>query len=202
MATITTVTDSRRGCGWRVPGGMYLVSDGHGQACSLLPHVLHVCPTCGNGLKPGRGFKWIDPDVFLPHHSDPETPNRHQGCPLNDPGLIGEQVLLHWIGGSFYPTPESWVKEGMRLGFSRRVSGVPRGMTIGETWVAVAHRNVPLALDDETGSPAVFLLWQPSRVEYVVKGDEDEERLEYLESRGLTLVRVERATDNEETDDE
>ena len=130
MASIATVTDSKRGCGWRVAGGMYLMSDGVGQPCNLLPVEVHTCPTCGQGIKPGRGFKWVVPDEILPHHADPNTTRRHAGCPLNDRGLMGEQALLHWVGGSFYPTPESWLAEGRQMGFSRRVSGVPKGMTV------------------------------------------------------------------------
>lgn len=197
MATVTSVTDSKRGCGWRKPGGMYLMSDGLGMSCNLLPYHLDVCPTCGHGIKPTRGgWTWVKPDPVMPHHSDPDTSRRHPGCPLNDPGLLGEKAGLMWIGGTFYPTPEAWLAEGKEMGFSRRVTGVPRGLVVGETWIMTAHRKVSFGVEEIDGEqvpvvkPAVFHLWQPSRIEYVVKGDEGDERLEYLESRGLTLVRV------------
>lgn len=207
MATVTTVTDSKRGCGWRKPGGLYLMSDGLGQSCPLLPHHLHVCPTCGHGIKPTRGgWTWVDPDEMMPHHADVEGSRRHQGCPLNDRGLMGEKAGLMWIGGSYYPTPESWLAEGKAMGFSRRVTGVPRGLVPGETWILTAHRKVHLGWEGEGDDrvpqlgPAVFHLWIPARVEYVLKGTEDEEELEALEARGLTLVKVVR--DQTDTDEE
>lgn len=208
MATVTTVTDSKRGCGWRKAGGMYLMSDGLGMSCPLLPHELHVCPTCGHGIKPTRGgWTWVDPDELMPHHSDRrhnyQTTRRHAGCPLNDEELMGERAGLMWIGGSYYPTPESWLTEGREMGFSRRVSGVPRGLEVGVTWILTAHRKVHLGKDEEgqpLHGPAVFHLWQPSRIEYVVKGTETEEELDALEARGLTLVAVQR--DQETIDEE
>lgn len=204
MATVHMVTDSLRGCGWRKEGGMYLMSDGLGQSCNLLPHHLHVCPTCGHGIRPTRGgWTWVDPDELMPHHSDKNTTRRHAGCPLNDPGLMGERAGLMWIGGSYYPTPEVWLNEGKRLGFSRRITGVPRGLEVGVTWILTAHRKVHLGWRDVEQpdasiteepiiGPAVFHLWVPSRIEYVVKGTETEEELDAIEARGLTLVRVER----------
>lgn len=224
MATITTMVEAERGCGFRTPGGIYIMSDGLGQSCNLLPVELHVCPTCGAGIKPTRGgWTWVKPDPLMPHHSDSDTTRRHGGCPLNDPGDLGERAGLMWVGGSFYPTPESWLKEGKKMGFSRRVSGVPRGFKLGETWILTAHRKVQVGVEvngvqyasmreaaavDRIGDegditfepvfkPAVFHLWMPSRVDYVVKGTETEEELDAIEARGLTLVNVVRAGQEE-----
>src|SRR5215472_6604233 len=194
---ITNVVDSKRGCGWRQPGGMYLMSSGIGMSCNLLPHELHVCPTCGHGIRPTRGgWTWANPDAMMPHHG-PDTSRRHAGCPLNDLGLMGDKAGLMWIGGTYYPTPQAWLEEGKRMGFSRRVTGWPKGLVIGETWILTAHRKVHLGWTEGEDrqpllGPAVFHLWQATRVEYVVRGDEPDERLAYLEERGLTLVRVTR----------
>lgn len=184
------------------------MSEGLGMSCNLLPFHLHVCPTCGHGIRPTRGgWTWVKPDPLMPHHSDPDTTRRHPGCPLNDEGLLGEKAGLMWIGGSYYPTPEAWLAEGKAMGFSRRITGVPRGLEVGVTWILTAHRKVHLGWTevkpaDELAlvskperepivGPAVFHLWVPSRIDYVVKGTETEEELDAIEARGLTLVRVE-----------
>jgi len=139
-----------RGCGTRKGGGLYLVSDGVGQDCDLLPVELHVCPTCGTGIKPARGWTWVNPDALLPQHNaipvvrdwKPDSGNilqdasvattpAHLGCPLNVPGLLGERAGLLWIGEQFYKTPAAWIAEGREMGFSRRIKAVPRGFEIG-----------------------------------------------------------------------
>jgi hypothetical protein len=73
---------------------------------------------------------------------------------------------------------------------------VPRGFKIGETWVALAHRkaisgygNKP---DEIVYKPGIFHVFCPSRIEYVVKDDDSDDKLEKLEKRGISLVRVEK----------
>jgi hypothetical protein len=215
MATVHTSVESARGCGFRKVGGIYLVSDG--IDCSLLPVWLCVCPVCNSGIKPSRGWQWIEPDPLLPHHFDPSMdPDalenqpllQHSGCPLNQPGLLGERAGLLWIGEQFYRTPHDWITEGKSMGFSRRIQAAPRGFKVGETWVLVAHRKAivdlhfedPLTIGDEgetqpepTFTPGIFHIWKPERLEYVVKGDESEDELNALEKRGFYLVEVIRA---------
>lgn len=205
-----TLYEGARGCGFRKPGALYLVTDGLGRACSLLPVPLEVCPTCGGGVKPSRGWTWISPDaLFSPHpHGEPL-------CPLEVPGRLGERAGLLWIGGSFYEEPEDWTREASVMGVSRRIRAVPRGFEIGETWVAVGHRRAVRSgyVDVATGTeylslshayrlggtdmsleeiraPGVFHLFRPERIEYVVRGDETEEELEKLGKRGIEPVRV------------
>ncbi len=203
-----TSYEQARGCGRRKPGGLYLVSDGVGQDCDLLPVELHVCPTCSAGIKPSRGWTWVNPDELLPHHaaypSDflEEVSNVHPGCPLNEPGLLGERAGLLWIGEAFYKTPHDWIAEGQRMGFSRRISAVPRGFELGETWVLAAHRKAivrfPDGLSEPEFTPAIFHVWKPARVEYVVKGDETEEQIAAIEARGIEPVIVKPAYEPEE----
>jgi hypothetical protein len=185
---IETRVEARRGCGWRKPGGLYLVADGIGDPCPLLPVPLVVCPACGCGIKPARGWTWIEPDTLL----NPRE-HGHSDCPLNEPGGMGERAGLLWIGGVFY-TPQEWVLEAHRMGVSRRIQAVPRGFVLGETWVAVAHRAVP-APDpwSSVTCPGVFYLFRPQRIEYVVRGDESDDELDALLERGITPLRVERA---------
>jgi hypothetical protein len=218
MATVHTSVESARGCGFRKSGGMYLVSDGIGIDCPLLPIELCVCPVCHSGIKPTRGWTWVEPDPLLPHHYERdampaiEANSMHSGCPLNQPGLLGERVGLLWIGEAFYPTPHAWITEGKSMGFSRRIPAAPRDFKVGETWVLVAHRKAivdlhfqePLTAGEDgstqpepTFTPGIFHIWKPDRLEYVIKGDETEEELDALEARGFYLVEVIRSEQTE-----
>lgn len=205
-----TLMEGARGCGFRKPGGLYMVTDGLGRPCSLLPIPLEVCPTCGGGVKPSRGWTWIDPEKILR-----PRPHGEPFCPLEVPGRLGERVGLLWIGGSYYAEPEDWTREASVMGVSRRIHAVPRGFEVSKTWVAVGHRRAVAAgyraadgrefesltaalneggvhADDLEAirTPGIFHLFQPERVEYVVKGDETDEELEKMVKRGIEPVKV------------
>lgn len=194
--------DKRRGCGWRVPGGTYVVSTGVARACGLLPVPLEKCPTCSGGIKPSRGWTWIDFEALIAHAGiDCKSEQQHcLGCPFRT-AAFGEQQGLLWVGGSFYKRPEDWTAEAIAQGVSRRISSVPLDFKVGETWVLVAHRQAILRheaiiLDGETKqeaeyTAAIFHAFKPTAIEFVVKGDETEEELERLVKRGITPIRVE-----------
>jgi hypothetical protein len=73
--------EAKRGCGYRKVGGLYLVTFGAGRHCGKMPIRCAVCPTCNQGIKPTRGWTWIDP---VP--------------------LFGERECL-WGGGSMFEAP-------------------------------------------------------------------------------------------------
>lgn len=91
------------------------------------------------------------------------------------------------------------MREAARLGISRRLTnGVPRDFVIGETYVALAMK---VGEADKKGEIAhrnkVFMIFRPSRVEYVVDpaklGEEKYlKHLSTMEKKGYTLVQVER----------
>jgi len=139
------------------------------------------------------------------------VPETCEACPLGRPaGKVG----LIWVGEEFYKTPADFLWEAARQGVSRRVSSVPKGFALGHTLVAVAHRKamtVPclecmhqdqfrLVREDEELCPcggtgiryqaAIFHVFMPQAIEYVVKGDETEEELDALVKRGITPVKV------------
>lgn len=188
MATITTVYDRKRGCGWRKPGGMYLRADGEAMACGKMPIPLAICPCCGGGVKPTRGWTWINGSTLADGIECSSIPAQCAVCPLSRPmGRVG----LLWIGEAFYKTPDAFTRECAEQGISRRISAIPRDFKLGETWIWFAHRKL-IKNPDDTWTPGVFRIFRPTRIEYVVKGDETEQELDRLEARGLTLVRVER----------
>jgi len=122
------------------------MSGGLAAPCGRLPLPLTVCPCCGAGIKPSRGWTWVDPkplfdgkDCGIEKHDSAAC----SVCPIGDENLArmeGKMGLL-WIGEKFYPTPRAWTDEVRRMGVSRRIPAVPREFKLGETWVLVAHRK-------------------------------------------------------------
>lgn len=197
--------EGARGCGFRKPGGYYLVAPSLSEPCPRLPLPLTVCPTCSCGIKPARGWTWITPEPLFPAevHGSPE---HNRGCPLGapephqyaEPGhRCGERAGLIWIGEAFYATPEEFTDEAARMGVSRRIKAVPQGFEVGETWVFLAHRKairritdlkfteVSLLRNGDLGiggtvvedefAPGVITLFRPTAVEYIVKPEEEED---------------------------
>ena len=140
--------EARRGCGFRKADGIYLCSDGLGAPCGKLPFALHICPTCGGGIKQSRGWQWIDLPPLLANvkcegfggQKWKMDPAYCAACPLGDERIraIGKVGLL-WIGAQFYPTVAQFEAEARQLGISRRIKAVPRNFKLGETWVLLAH---------------------------------------------------------------
>lgn len=223
---IRTSVEGARGCGYRKPGGLYLVGDELTESCPLLPWALEVCPTCGQGIKPARGWTWVEPPKLFPaslHGSDVHNAVCPLGFSLKRPEYhrMGERAGLIWIGEKFYSTPHDFLSEAAQMGVSRRIKAVPRGFELG-MWVYLGHRkavpNVKLmGLDRLTGqrvflsdeatteedrearySPGVIALFRPYAIEYIVKGDETDEEIEALEERGIECVKVVQATEQME----
>jgi hypothetical protein len=183
--TIQTLVEGKRGCGYRKPGGIYLVSSGYGRYCGALPIELSVCPTCHQGIKPARGWTWINlADLAAVRGCD--KADGCGDCPIADAKI--QEVGLIWVGEKFYPSTRGFAAEADAMGISRRISQIPRKFELGVTWVALAHRKAIEALPDP--KPGIFHVFKPIRIEYVVKPDDDEKKLESLEKRGITLVNV------------
>lgn len=157
MSVLTRI-EGARGCGYRQPGGLYLVSGRLSEPCPLLPYETHVCPTCGEGIKPARGFTWVDGAKFIPpqSHAGVEHDWRCPLAPLRDEmgGYVedadGELVSklgrcgLIWVGEQHYKTPQAFMEEAQRMGVSRRITAVPRDFELGQTWVLLGHRKAIL----------------------------------------------------------
>lgn len=215
MDIVTITNEERRGCGYRGEGGLYLVSGARLEPCGKLPLRLDVCPTCGQGIKPARAWTWVSSGALfenvkcLHNQLDPCCGS----CILAEFN-IPEQMGLLWIGEKFYKTPSDFMKEGIEKGFCRRIPAVPKDFVLGETWVLFAHRKT-IRCDQCEGAgkyrgsdwndlldcprcdasgyfPAIFSAFKPERIEYIVKADDDEEKLERLAKRGITLVKLER----------
>ena len=118
------------------------------------------------------------------------------------------RIGLHWVGGQYYKTVDKFIQEAREMGISRRIKSVPHGFRIGVDWIALAHNEVceitPIeayqkGLDTTKKAPGIFMVFKPTEVQYVVIGNEDEEKLQNLKKRGITPVEI--RTNHTEKDD-
>jgi len=191
--------DQVRGCGYRKEGGLYLMGEGKGVACGKLPLPIGICPTCGHGVKVSRGFTWISPVELFGDVRCPNETYDCQGCHLSTFGVNQmHNAGMIWVGSKYYEFTEDFTDEAMVQGVSRRINFIPHDFILGKTWIFLAHRHgisrggeMTAALP-EPWTPAIFHVFLPTAIEYVVKPDDDEDTLERLVKKGVTLVRVER----------
>jgi len=206
VMSVATRVEARRGCGYRKEGGLYLVGDAFGDSCHRLPFELHVCPTCGRGVRRSRAWTWIDGiKLFVPVC---EVAPHCSACVVCSPYLLlptdevkegeerpnrGKSGLI-WVGEKYYRFPETFIAEANRMQISRRIKAVPQGFVLGETWVFLAHVKAIFSREDGkvTYTPGIFRAYRPTGIEYVVKGDETDEDLEKMVKRGITPVKVEK----------
>lgn len=207
--TIRTSVEKKRGCGYRQPGGTYLMAGQPGEPCDLLPIEMASCPVCGEGVKPSRSWTWVEGNTLLGVPSPHGGADHQLVCPLaRRPGLQVKEddprCGLLWIGSGFYDTPAAFMREAQEMGISRRISALPRDYDPEcPPWVLLAHREAikatalvhTLGGDPPPPTPGVFSLFRPERVEYVVRGDEDDQALARLRQRGIEPVRVVRDED-------
>ncbi len=188
--------EAKRGCGYRKVGGTYLVGGGIGAPCDRLPFALEVCPCCNAGFKPSLGWTWIRPGLLFqgPHifeigeYPDPASEAilcseaEDSSCWLcANPGKF-ERAGLIWIGERFYKSPSDFIKEGVELGFSRRIKAVPQKFKVGETPIFLAHKKaVPVPVQNTADyligtieKPGIFYVWIPQFVEKIFKESDRE----------------------------
>jgi len=171
--------EKARGCGFRKKGGVYFVAPSLGQICPALPYKLEICPACGGGIKPARGWTWVNAKMLFP---------RIECGICNECFVREEEAGLIWIGEKFYKTPAEFLEEAKIMGVSRRIKAVPRGFQLGQTYVLLAHRKcIP---ENNELKPGIFTAFKPKAIEYIVKGEETEEQLEAIVKRGIDLVNV------------
>lgn len=189
MPTIHHRVERERGCGYRKSGGIYLVTGVTSGSCGKLPYPLSVCPCCGGGVKFSRGFTWITSDLFTGLSCLFEK-NGCGNCVLNQEG---EGLGLMWVGERYYHSPQDFQREAGTMGISKRISQVPHKFKVGKTWIALAHiKAISFINPDQsvTFTPGVFMLFRPTAIEYIVRGNESNDELKDYEKRGFTLVHV------------
>ncbi|MCK4958675.1 MAG: hypothetical protein KAT00_04735 [Planctomycetes bacterium] len=221
---VTISREGPRGCGYRKVGGTYLVCDGPGHPCEILPLELHVCSTCGQGIKPARGWTWINPREMFQHERCPKcnpyglgfTQSEEGDAPIKCRFIQVQKAGLIWIGEQFYPTPADFNREADGMGVSRRITCVPRGFVLGESWVLLAHRKVDfydkiarkveqtdqafvmVDSNDDHLRPGIFTAFLPSRIEKIVDEKATETDIRQIEEDGMTPVQVVRLGENQD----
>jgi len=148
--------ERKRGCSYRKIGGLYLCSEALSEPCHRLPVELKICPTCHAGIKPSRGWTWVDSGLLRPGCGEkleadltilsvegmlPSQLEHCERCPICSPAAMGEKVGLLWIGEKFYGSMNEFVAEAATQGVSRRIAAIPRGFEAGRHWVLLAHRK-------------------------------------------------------------
>lgn len=136
-----------------------------------------------------------------------------------------EWVYMIGVGHKHYPNKIDFVREALSQGISKRINALPNDFKVGETWVALAHprgvtrqgglsgevvyreeseEELPLAVVTDDGvlvandmryAPAIFGLFKPNRVEYVLSGEESDDFIDNLVKKGITPVMVMRQED-------
>ncbi len=130
--------EKARGCGYRICGALYLVSDSIQRTwCGRLP-----LPT---SMKQSRQFQLHALMDVLAGTEDvlcgkADCVSGWLTCPLRWPPRISPltAVGVSWVGSKDY-TPDSFTLEVAEMGVSKRVSGIPAGLQLGRTWVFLAH---------------------------------------------------------------
>jgi len=190
--------EAKRGCGFRKAGGLYLVSDGLSEPCDRLPIPVVPCPCCGERIQQVRGFQWVTRDYALkgarPCNLNDE--HKHSACVVCNPSIMSQEKYgLIWVGEAFYPTMDDWAKEAMKLGVSKRVSAIPKGVEIGVTWVLVGHPKGMTYLTskdkDNLFAPAICSAFRVKRIELIVTPSMKVQKwVKDLVKKGVTLVEV------------
>lgn len=191
MATIHKRVENSRGCGFRKPGGFYLVIDGKGIECGLLPI------TVPSWINTSRAPQWrTAAEACGPRKERKCSAEKCQQCWLKKlPD--DETTLLNFVGMAHYRTAKQFEKEAGRMGISRRIPPhiIPK-ITVGKTPVLLAHRESSSSITEEgdvVKLRQIFAAFKPQRIEYIITGKETEEELNQLEEQGITLIEVHKA---------
>jgi hypothetical protein len=214
------MSEQKRGCGYRKIGGLYLVSDpGFQLECDGLPLELQRCECCGFIPPFSRNLQRVNPEYIKQaehkHHMNQEKEHPEHGycscfpvCPICYPE--NQAILsfgLMFVGKKSY-TPQSFIKEAMSLGISKRIPEIPNWLIMGETWVFLAHQKVPkvsleelktngMRLKEPEYMSAIFYGFKPQRIEMPVwKGDLTDAELLKLEEKGITPVLLDPTPEN------
>jgi len=230
------LSEAIRGCGFRKIGGLYLTGDpGQTLICDGLPLPLEPCDCCGFVPPFSRNLQKVHPQYIsqaeLKKHSSINVEELAQAiekrdlqgivggamncsCPPNCPicstthkFLEHEPFGLMFVGKRFY-SPRSFIQEAENMGVCKRIPDIPKWLRLGETWVLLAHSEVPKVSLEELSSngmhmkepekmKAIFYAFKPQRVEMPVWKDQiTNEEILMLENRGITPVLLDPTPEN------
>jgi len=184
--------EAKRGCGYRKINGLYLTGSGINVTCDRLPFEIKYCPTCGSGIKFTQGFTWLDWNKYAGEHEG--CSDKHTKCYLCLPSTRKQPYGLMWVGESFY-TPQSFIKEAIEMGVSKRIPFIPKELKLRETVILLAHKKTFYQVEGDDGKshdyPGIFYAFIPKAVEMLVfKSDLTKEKEEELAKRNITPIPI------------
>jgi len=195
-------SESKRGCGYRKVGKMYLVGEWQPTDCDRLPLALSRCKCCGHGIKQARGWTRVNPFGVWGDHSETRTPisgpcTCDMSCFVCNPPDSDTHGII-WVGKRYYPKPKDFSEEAKRIGISKAVASLPKWFRFGESVVYIAHPEA-IAIERPKMSdmfhpgwertPGVFLSWRPQRIEKLFwESQRGSKEVERWERRGGTSV--------------
>jgi RNA polymerase subunit RPABC4/transcription elongation factor Spt4 len=134
-----------------------MVSGQLSEPCPLLPVETKVCPTCGEGIRPARGFTWVDAASFIPPVTH-GTAEHDAVCPLSpDPtprAIVKldhvEPIRFQVVGvpGTFATADEA----------AHAAVTTPRsrmGDRVGLIWIGAVHYPTPQSFMREAAEMGV-----------------------------------------------
>ena len=177
--------EPKRGCGYRKVGALYLVADKEDfVACHRLPVAIPE-------IKFFRGYKSINPYKLLYRCDKLNLYFDCVNCTVCNPPDEDNHGLM-FVGKKFY-TAESFTKEAMKLGISKRIANIPENFKLGKTVVYLAMQDIEFKI--EGGSVfynAIFMSFKPKRIEKIITETQakNEEFMKELKEKGITPVVV------------
>lgn len=202
--------ETKRGCGYRKIGALYLCGEYIHVPCDRLPLEVGSCPVCGSGVHFTRNTAEINPFRLWGDH-------KSCVCGLCFVCQPPDDVSFIMGVGERYYTPQSFLEEAKQIGISKRIPALPKKLQLGETVLYLSHKkavevrqslavqaavgiaegidNPQMRLLEAEGEPeyrmGVFCAFIPRRVEMLIKESEltDKKRKE-LEKRGITPIPV------------
>jgi len=188
--------EPKRGCGHRVLDGLYIVGSRYSIPCDRLPFKLEYCPVCGSGIKFTRGYQMVNWEKFAGEHKKCKCKSKY--CPVCHPEKDVKHAVM-WVGEKYYSI-DSFNAEAVKQGVCKRIASVPRDITIGKTWIFLAHKKaVVVGMGNKKKgdpriiyeyAPGVFHAFRPIRIEKIITRWQarDKQYVEKLRKLGITIL--------------
>ena len=178
---------AERGCGFRKKGGTYLFSEVKDVVpCPSLPIELpDRCPVCGEEIEQFRGIKVLNPQrLFVRQQKN--IAKCSGGCPACYPPDHG---ALMWVGKQYY-SAHGFISEALRMGISKRIVRIPKGLTPGDVIYFAHPEAFPPEEGNVRGKPGIFLAARVSAFHRIIDEaqEEDADFIRGLEDQGIIPV--------------
>ena len=192
--------EKKRGCGYRKVGGLYLCGSGIPTTCDRLPFPIEACPTCAERPRFTRSIEAIAPRHLWSIHQPTCTCPAGADCPACYPPGTG---WLMWVGEDY--TPESFIREALEMGVSKRIPALPVALNLRKDWVFLAYaklipkkgKDMLLPFGGEESrrfgyQPGVFYVFKAARLELIVTETQaqDADKMAELKRKNIHAVVV------------